>query len=66
MRGYSRLDKDVIEMTKTRIGGNKDGMGLYEISRLELAKHKSILFYISMFFIWCHMDRAAKIFLGLR
>ena len=53
-------------MTKTRIGGNRDGMGLYELTKLELEQHKSIVFYISMFFIWCHMDKAAKIFLGVR
>jgi len=52
-------------MTKTRYGGNKDGLGFYELLKLGLNRSCSIYFYVMILMIKFHLYTLTKKFLGL-
>jgi len=52
-------------MTKTRRGGNKDGIGFYELLRLGLNRSCSVYFYLTLLMIKFHLYTLTKKFLGI-
>ncbi len=53
-------------MVKTRIGGNKDGLGFYELLKMGLSRSQAVPFYLTMFMIKCHMNSLTRKLLGIK
>lgn len=53
-------------MTRNRSGGDRDGIGLYEMVRLALNRRQALYFYLTLLMLKFHLYTLTKKFLGLK